>query len=215
MSDRNRTCSSLSPCGNLDRADIGVRDAQILGLAAGEAAQEVRVAEEAGRRMSPQFRGLLRIGIGPLTTGKVAALAEEALATGDGERDDDPIPHLQLADAATDLDDLSHRLVAQHVAALHAGNDAIVDVQVRAADRAAGDADDGVARILYRRIWHGLAPHVTFAMPGQRSHGLDLRLHPAMQRPLWANVLYGLSPIASVTAEGAKRRIACAVGDPL
>jgi hypothetical protein len=75
----------------------------------------VGVAKEAGRRMSPKFRRLVRIGIGPFTSGVVATLAEEAFATGDGEWDDDPVPCLEIADATADLHDFSHRLVAQHV----------------------------------------------------------------------------------------------------
>ena len=37
------------PCGNLDRADIRVGDTKIFGLAAGKAAQKMRVAEQASR----------------------------------------------------------------------------------------------------------------------------------------------------------------------
>ncbi len=48
------------PCRHLDRADIGERHAQILRLAAREAAQQVRIAEQPGRRMAPQLGGLRR-----------------------------------------------------------------------------------------------------------------------------------------------------------
>ena len=74
-------------------------------------------------------------------------------------------PGPELADAAADLDNFPHRFVAQHVTALHAGNDAIVDVQVRAADGATGDTDYGITGVLNRWVRHRLAPHVAFAMP--------------------------------------------------
>src|SRR5690348_16706312 len=125
----------------------------------------MRIAEEAGRRMSPKLRRLVRIGVGPFTSGVVAALAEEAFATGDCERNDDPIPGPELADSAADLDNFPHRFVTQHVTALHAGNDAIVDVQVGAADGATGDTDYGITGVLNCWVRHRLAPHVAFAMP--------------------------------------------------
>src|SRR4029077_19611080 len=111
--------------------------------------------------MAPKLGGLLRIGVGSFAAGVIAALTEEALATGDSERDDDAIAHFQLAGATTDLDDLSHRLVAQHVTAFHAGNDAVIDMEIRTTDRAAGYTDDSVPGILERRIGDRLTPHVT------------------------------------------------------
>ena len=51
------------------------------------------------------------------------------------------------------------------------GNVVIVEMQVRAADRGRGDADDGVARIDDLRIRHRLDAHVVLALPGQCAHG--------------------------------------------
>jgi hypothetical protein len=47
-------------------------------------------------------------------------------------------PTLRLLTPAL-LDDLAHELVAEDVAALHRRDEAVVEVQVRAADRRAGD----------------------------------------------------------------------------
>src|SRR5689334_5297720 len=107
----------------------------------------MRVAKKADRRMPPEFRCLLYVGIGAFAPGVVATLAEEALPTGNRERDDDTVPCLELADAAADLDNLSHRLMAEHVTVLHAGNDAIVNVEIGAADRTTGDTDDGITSV--------------------------------------------------------------------
>ncbi|MDB5424419.1 MAG: Alcohol dehydrogenase GroES domain protein, partial [Phenylobacterium sp.] len=46
-----------------------------------------------------------------------------------------------------DLDDFAHELMAQDVARVHAGNVAVVEVHVGAADGCRGDPDDGVAGI--------------------------------------------------------------------
>ena len=127
MSDRNSTCSSLRPVRHLDRADIGIGHAQIFGLAAGIAAQQMRIAEQAGGRMAPQLRGLLVIGVGALAAGEEAALAEEAFAAGDGERHDHAVADLQLLVLGADLDHLAHGLVAEDVAALHRRDDAVID----------------------------------------------------------------------------------------
>jgi hypothetical protein len=46
----------------------------------------------------------------------------------------------EVLDAAAGLDDLAHELVAEDVALLHRRDVAVVEVQVRAADRRRGDA---------------------------------------------------------------------------
>ena len=162
----------VEPVRHLDRPDIGVGHAQILRLAAGIAAEQMRVAEQAGRRVAPQLGRLLVIGIGALAAGEVAALAEEAFAAGDGERHDDPVADLELLVLRADLDDLAHGLVAEDVAALHLRDDAVEDVQVGAADGAGRHLDDGVARMLDFGIRHALAAHVALAVPDQSFHAL-------------------------------------------
>ena len=156
--------------GNLDRADVGIRNPHIFGLPARVAAEDVRIAKQARRRVAPQlFRGL-SIGIAAFAAGIEAVAAEEAFAAGDRERHDDPVAHFQIADAAADLDDLAHRFMAEHVAALHRGNHAVIDVEVGTADRAGGDFDDRVAGVLDLRVGHALAANVMLAVPSQRFH---------------------------------------------
>jgi hypothetical protein len=60
--------------------------------------------------------------------------------------------------------------VAEHISLFHRGNDAVVDVKIGAANGARRHLDDGITRVLYLWIRHGLATHVAFAMPGQSLH---------------------------------------------
>jgi hypothetical protein len=60
----------------------------------------------------------------------VSALAEEAFAAGDGEGHDDPVANLELCVLSGRPRRLHHRLMADDIAPLHLGDDAIVDVKV-------------------------------------------------------------------------------------
>ena len=102
--------------GNLDRTDIGVGHPQIFGLAAGVAAEKMRVTEQAGGRIAPELRGIFMIGVGALAARIEAVAAEEALAAGDRERHDDAVADLQLLVLGPDLDHLAHGLMAEDVA---------------------------------------------------------------------------------------------------
>ena len=157
--------------GHFQGARIGIGHAEIFGLSACIAAQEVRIAEEPGGRMAPELRGLLRIGVRALAGGIPAVAAEEAFAAGDGEGDHHAVAHFQVLAVGANLDDLAHGLVAHHVAGVHLGDHAIVDVQVRAADGAGRDADDAVPPVLDARVRHMLAAHVMLAVPGDGFHG--------------------------------------------
>jgi hypothetical protein len=78
-------------------------------------------------------------------------LAEEALATSDGERHDDAITPFQVGDLGAHVLHDPHELVAQrHGPEL--GEEAVVDVKIRAADRGARHAHDGVAWLDHARI---------------------------------------------------------------
>jgi hypothetical protein len=61
--------------------------------------------------------------------------------------------------------------MADNVTFLHLGNNAIVDVQVGAADRTGRHLDDGIARIFDLGIGHRLVAHIALAVPAQRFHG--------------------------------------------
>jgi hypothetical protein len=156
---------------HLDVGGVGERNAQILGLAAGIAAGEVGVAEQARRRVAEGGGRDLLVAVGGLADGEVAPFALVALAADDGEGDHHPVADLQLVTRLRpDLDDLPHGFVAHNVAALHAGHEVVVEVQVGAADGAARDLDDGVPRLLDHRIGHLVAADVRGAMPDQSLH---------------------------------------------
>ena len=98
MSERNSTCSSDEPVLDLERPDVGERHAGELGLAAGEAAGQVRVAERARRGVPHHLLGERRVRIRVLAERPVVVLALPAVAAGDGERDDDAVADLEILD---------------------------------------------------------------------------------------------------------------------
>ena len=79
-------------------------------------------------------------------------------------------PTLSFVVFRADLDDFAHGLMAEDVALFHRGHDAIEQMQVRTADGAGGDLDDGVAPVLDLGIRHRVASNVVLAVPGQRPH---------------------------------------------
>ena len=186
---------------HLDRPLVRVRHAKIFGLPAAIAAEKMRIAEKPRGRMAPQRLGFLMIRICALAGGIKAALAEAALAAGNGEGHDDAVADLQAFDRRSDLDDFAHGLMAQHVAAVHLRNDAVIDVNIRAADGAGRDLDHGVARILDHRIWNAFATDVALAVKGERLH---VPLLPLWPHPRWGtcreSVGSGPAPIAAARA---------------
>lgn len=97
----------------------------------------VRVAKQSRRGVSPELGRFGRIRVGNLELGVVVA----------------------------DLHHLAHGLVADDVAFLHFRDDAVKDVQIRAADGAGGDLDDGVTWILDFGIRNRLVAHIALAVP--------------------------------------------------
>jgi len=118
----------------------------------------------------PQLLGNLVIGISALAAREEPLLAEEAFATGDRKGHYDSVANLELAVFGTDLDDFTHGLVTEDVALFHRGHDAIEQMQVRAADGAGGDLDDGVSAVLDLRVRHRVASNVVLPVPSQGSH---------------------------------------------
>ena len=133
--------------GHLHRSDVRERHAGILRLAAGVAAEHVRVPEQPGGRMPHQLLRHPRIRIGVLAEREQVSPAHGTGAAGDRKGNDHPIARLEVLDRAPGLDHLAHEFVAQDVALLHRGDEPVEQVQVRAADRGGGDPDDGVARV--------------------------------------------------------------------
>ena len=168
MSERKRTCSSVSDVGHLQRADVGERHARVFGLAAGIAAVHVRVAEQARRGIAVELLRHPGIRVRVVAERPELLLAEVAAAARDGERHHDAIADLQSRVVLADLDDLAHELMAEHVALLHRRDVAVVDVQVGSADRRRRDLDDRVARIQDDRVGHGLDPDRLPCLPSRR-----------------------------------------------
>ena len=120
--------------------------------------------------MPPQSLGFFVIGVRALAAREKATLAEEAFAAGDSEGHDHPVADFQCLVLATDFDHFTHGLMAKDVALLHAWNDAVEDMQVGAANSAGSNLDDRITRMLDLGVRHGVAPHVPFAVIGERLH---------------------------------------------
>jgi hypothetical protein len=81
-----------------------------------------------------------------------ATLAHEATATGDIERHDDPGAPLEMRDVGPDVLDDAEGLVAEDVTGPDPGDEAGVEVEIRAAQRRRRYADDRVRRFADHRI---------------------------------------------------------------
>lgn len=96
----------------------------------------------------------------------------EAAATGNHERNHDPIARPKVAHTAADLFDNAHELMAQHVAAVQVGNLAAIQMQVRTADRRGGHAQNQVVGSRQHRVGDGVDTDVLAAVVGQSAHML-------------------------------------------
>ena len=105
---------------NLERADVGLGHAHILGLAARIAAIQMAVAEQAGARRSAFLvDDRAATGVGGFAGGKQRLVAVEARAAGNDEGHDDAVTGTQVGDAGADLLHDAHELVAEDVAIFH------------------------------------------------------------------------------------------------
>src|SRR5919199_2391743 len=137
---------------DLDRADVGERDARVLGLAAGVSAGQVRVAEDPGRPVAEDLLGHAPVGVAVLAGGVELVPARPAVAAGDRERHDDAVADLEVPHPTADLDDLAHELVAEDVPLPHRRDVAVVEMQVRPADGGRADLHDRVAVVEDLRV---------------------------------------------------------------
>src|SRR5262245_29775870 len=87
------------------------------------------------------------IGVAVVAQRMKIVRAEKAPAAGDGKGDDNAVAGPEVLDGGADLDDLPHELVAEDVSMLHSRDEAVVQVQVGAANGGRRDANDGVARV--------------------------------------------------------------------
>ncbi len=129
---------------HLDRKEVGERDTQELGLAAGDLAVELAVAEQARP-------GAVLTVLRGLALAVQTLRAHPAGPAADVEGNDHPVAHGELGDVGADLDHGAHRLVADHVALGHEGCERVVEMEVRAAQAGRGDLDDGIGRLLDHR----------------------------------------------------------------
>src|SRR3954447_16247238 len=149
--------------GNLDVRVLRLWHPQVLGLASGDLAVELRVAEECGAHA-------LLADLCGLTLRLQALVAHQAVAAGDLKGDHDAVARREVANPGADLLHDAHRLVSEHVAFLHERAHHLVEVQVRAADRRGRDPDHGIGRLLDRRVGYLLDAHVSPSVPGDRFH---------------------------------------------
>src|SRR5215204_1009866 len=103
---------------HLQRPYVGVWHSQIFRLTARVAAEQMRISEQAGWRVTPELGCLLMVRIRSFAAREISALAKEALAAGDGERHDHAVADLQFLVFGADFDYLPHRFVTENVAAL-------------------------------------------------------------------------------------------------
>ena len=116
MSERNSTCSSRSPLGNLDGAYIGEGHAHVLRLPPGIAAAKVRVAEQAGAAVRSCRLAGAAFGLVLSHSDHRLFLAKETLAAADGKRHHHAVTLHQVLDVAADLEHLAHEFMAEDVA---------------------------------------------------------------------------------------------------
>jgi hypothetical protein len=74
-------------------------------------------------------------------------LAKEAAATGNWERDHNPIAGNEILDSLTHLNDLAHELVTKNVSLFHRWHISIIEMEVGAANRCRSDPNNCITRI--------------------------------------------------------------------
>ena len=161
----------VNPVRNDDRPDVAERHADIFRLPARIAAGHVAIAEQPAHRLPIQLlRDVLIVGREPVVARRILVLgAMVTRAAGDGERHHHALPLLERRLGA-DLDHLAHELVAQDIARLHRRDEAVVQVEVRAADCGGRHLDDAVPRIDDLGIGDVVDADVVLPVPGQRFH---------------------------------------------
>src|SRR5262249_22356869 len=106
----------------------------------------------------------------------VAAFLAEPAATARGDaRDEHAVAGDQRRDRCADLDDRADGLVAENGAGPHLGYVPLEDVQVGAADGGRVDADDGVRRLLDRRVPDRVPRPLTGPVVDERFHSSSFR----------------------------------------
>jgi hypothetical protein len=142
--------------------------------------------------------GDLAVAVGAFAHREIAAAALLAFAADDRKGNNDPVSRFELPVLRAHLDHFAHEFMAHDVAAHHARDEAVEEVQVGAADRARRHFDDRVARILDLRVGNGVAADVLLAVPAECFHG-DIHRNDGFSRARDAPgiVLAAAAPCAS------------------
>src|SRR3954470_5993110 len=188
---------------NPDVRGLGKRDAKIFRLAAGIAAGQMCIAEQARSRVSESLVCKILVAVRRFANGKVPTPALFAFAADNGEWYHHPIAHLERFPCRrTNLYHLAHGFMAHHVPGFHSGHEVVVEVEVRAANRATGYLDDGVPLLLDPGIGYALTADVRGAMPNECLHR-DLR---CLKKPSFSlNISRTRSFLASVCKAATSR----------
>src|SRR5690606_20287871 len=125
--------------GDHGRADVGEGHAHVLGLATVIAAGGVRIAVEA------THRACLRVHV--VAVAIQLLLAEIAAAAEDVEGHQHAVAHFQVLHRGAHFLHHAGEFVAHDLPDPRVGHQAVVDVDVGAADARTGDAHDGVVRV--------------------------------------------------------------------
>src|SRR5439155_9907313 len=120
-------------------------------------------------------------------------LAIITVPAGDAERHHHAVARFEFADCFAHLDHFPHEFVPENVPRLHAGDIAMVEVQIGAADGRRTDFDNGVPWIQDFWIRHCFHPHVLLSVPTNRSHFRLLLLWAA---PTGCPSVVGISPVS-------------------
>ena len=75
----------------------------------------------------------------------------------------------RVLDAAADLHDFTHVLVADHAAGFQV-RAAFIHMQIGAADIGGGDLDDRIGRLFDLRVGYLFDPNIAFSLPGDSFH---------------------------------------------
>jgi hypothetical protein len=115
--------------------------------------------------MAPEFLGGFMVWIATFAAGEPSARTEKTFTARNGEWHNDAIAWLQICYLRSNLDNFTHRLMTEHVAALHAWNHSVIDMQIRTTDRAGRDLDDRIPRMLDCRVGDGVTTDVMLSVP--------------------------------------------------
>jgi hypothetical protein len=130
----------------------------------------VGVAEQARGGVAVHLLGDPGVGVRVVAEREELVLAEPAAPARDAEGHDDLVADGEVLHVGAQLHHLAHELVAEDVALLHGGDEAVVEMEVRAADRRRGDLQDRVPGVEDFRVRDVFDRDLVHAVPADRFH---------------------------------------------